>query len=89
MNQTKSNKINKVIISGHSLGGAIAQIMGAFFYRYCLYDDECKDNIEFSEIITFGSPLVFNELNRVHPNSTHIINGNDLIGCSLTVLPGA
>eukprot|EP01083_Nonionella_stella_P047504 127153_1 len=79
MNTITFDAIDEVIWTGHSLGGAVSQIMGSFFYEYCSYHVGCKNNIRSSEIITFGSPLVFNQLNRVHPNMTHIINANDLI----------
>ncbi len=57
-NITDFSEITEIIFTGHSLGGAVSQIMGSFFYEYCAYNKECTNNIQTSEIVTFGSPLV-------------------------------
>ncbi len=71
-----NNKIEEIYISGHSSGGAIANI--ASLDLYYLYP---KIRIN---TITFGSPRVaneafINEYNKNIANSIRIVNNNDII----------
>jgi hypothetical protein len=70
--------IRRVVFCGHSLGGAIAQILGLFF-QSTEYD---------VKVFTAGSPRVFNSYgvkyyNKIVENSYRVVNGNDLV----TILP--
>ena len=80
INKTKeiilNNKIENIYISGHSSGGAIANI--ASLDLYYLYP-----NIKINTI-TFGSPKLankefINEYNKCILNSVRIVNKNDII----------
>ena len=70
----------KVVITGHSLGGALA-ILFAVNLRL-KYEDYCKNNLV--EIVTFGAPAVglkkfktyYNELNN---KTIRIVNGSDIV----------
>jgi predicted lipase len=75
-NIIKNNNIKHISLSGHSSGGAIANIASIDF---------CKkyDNIKIN-CVTFGSPKVGNqnfvtEYNKYVKNSYRIVNKNDII----------
>jgi predicted lipase len=73
----------KVLITGHSLGGAIATLC-ALDLQYNLKEGSMKDkkSPEKLQCITFGSPRVGNKAfvksyNRRVPNTCRVVNGND------------
>jgi hypothetical protein len=57
----------KIYITGHSLGGALAQIAGLFIYN--------------EAIITFGSPMIhhFKDMHLINTNHIRVRNCNDVI----------
>lgn len=84
-----AQNVEQVVVTGHSLGGGLAQILFAYFQN-CQYDFE-RDNKEWmidSRLYTFGSPQVFQlrELQEpkwvysVHEqeNAFHFVNHMDL-----------
>lgn len=66
-----TNKSVPIIITGHSLGAALATI----FYAY-LSNKKDTDNVE---LITFGSPRVGDSVFSKQLVSTRLVHGNDII----------
>ena len=71
----RKNKIEKFVVSGHSYGGAIAQLAAV--------DIQYNFSIEV-ECYTFGAPKLGNyyfvkSYNKRIPNTWNFINGNDLV----------
>lgn len=71
--QKKLNKEYKLVLTGHSLGGAVAQVLA-------MYLDVAGYKID--QVITFGQPKVTNitgTLKFKHLNITRIVTPNDLV----------
>lgn len=64
-----------IIITGHSLGAALATIFYAYLSSNCK-DDKCLSNIE---LVTFGSPRVGDDEFTKNLKSTRFVHGNDII----------
>ena len=72
----KSNNRSEIIVTGHSLGGAIACLCSVDI-NYCFPD-------KFISCVTFGSPRVGNKafadsFNKRVPNSWRYVNGDDIV----------
>lgn len=70
----------KVIITGHSLGGAAAKLAAMDIVRYGQEQDNCFD----VQVVTFGCPYVGNrafssEYSALCPNSWDIFHPNDAV----------
>jgi predicted lipase len=75
-NYLRSHSVARVIVTGHSLGGALATL--------CAVDLQYNFSQVAIEIYTFGAPRVGNDgfsdsFNRRVPNSYRIINGMDIV----------
>jgi len=74
--QIRENKLNKVVLTGHSLGAALATL-ASFDFKVAEPDKEVH-------CYTFGSPKVGNRkfvdaYNRRVPDTFRFVNGSDLI----------
>lgn len=76
----------KVILTGHSLGGALAQLAGLDVYNNMIFNDPNNYSKDFCSIITLGAPTFMDEkicsiFNEIYPNFIHlrVAFENDLI----------
>jgi len=56
---TKKNPVN-IVVTGHSLGGAMATLASAEVAKICHLESEVKGLCKLKALVTFGSPKVFN-----------------------------
>jgi predicted lipase len=77
LSKTAAREDIQIVVTGHSLGGAYAQIMGAYLMNDTSYNDV---NIE---VYTFGSPQVFQRAEqmpwavRMQNNAHHFVVSKD------------
>ncbi len=74
--EIKERKPNKIIVLGHSLGGALTTL--------CSLDIEFNFNMIYVSAVTFGSPRVGNRhfkksYNKRVPDSIRVVNGKDIV----------
>ena len=72
--------VNNVILTGHSLGGAIATL---FYFLYQTDSNRKRDKIE-TRVISYGSPRVFyteykDVVESICPNNIRVFNTRDIV----------